>query len=138
MIQAGISRSNLNLLGSVVECYISDDDVMAEAKSLGVTRAICSVRKAVRSGAAIYAIGNAFTALFELIRMVNERAVRPALIVGVPVGFVSAAETKEALLQLETTFLTTVGIKGGTPLAVAIVNTPASPRGVRKAIIIHY
>ena len=122
MIQAGISKSGLKRFGGEVNCYISDEDVMDEAKRLGITRAICSMRKAVKTGAEIYTIGNAPTALFELIRLVQEGASRPALIVGVPVGFVSAVESKEALLELQTPFITTLGRKGGTPVAVAIMN----------------
>jgi precorrin-8X/cobalt-precorrin-8 methylmutase len=122
MIQSGISKVNLKQFGGEVQCYISDEDVMTEAKALGITRAICSIRKAVKTGALIYAIGNAPTALFELIRLVKEGAVHPALIVGVPVGFVSAVESKDALLEIETPFITSIGRKGGTPVAVAIVN----------------
>ncbi|MHB8481651.1 MAG: precorrin-8X methylmutase [Nitrospiria bacterium] len=122
MIQSGISKAGLKRFGGEVNCYISDEDVMAEAKRLGITRAICSMRKAVKTSAEIYAIGNAPTALFELIRLVQEGAVRPALIVGVPVGFVSAVESKEALLGVQTPFITTIGRKGGTPVAVAMIN----------------
>lgn len=122
MIQSGISKAGLKPFGGKVHCYISDEDVIASAKSLGITRAICAMRKAAKANAAIYAIGNAPTALFELIRLVREGAISPALIVGVPVGFVSAIESKEALLAIETPFITTLGRKGGTPVAVAIVN----------------
>ncbi|MBI3811021.1 MAG: precorrin-8X methylmutase [Nitrospirae bacterium] len=122
MIQAGISKAGLKPFGGTVHCFISDEDVITEAKALGVTRAICSMRKAVKTGAAVYAIGNAPTALFELIRLVQEGKVSPALIVGVPVGFVSAAEAKEALLQIQTPYITALGRKGGTPVVVAIVN----------------
>ena len=122
MIQSGISKAGLKRFGGEVSCYISDEDVMAEAKGLGITRAICSMRKAVKTGAKIYAIGNAPTALFELIRLVREGVVQPALIVGVPVGFVSAVESKEALLGLQVPFITAIGRKGGTPVAVAIIN----------------
>ncbi|MBI1821008.1 MAG: precorrin-8X methylmutase [Nitrospirae bacterium] len=122
MIQSGISKAGLTRFGGKVACYISDEDVMVEAKKLGVTRAICSMRKAVKTNAEIYAIGNAPTALFELIRLVKEGVVRPALIVGVPVGFVSAVESKDALLGLQTPFITAIGRKGGTPVAVAIIN----------------
>lgn len=134
MIQVGISKAGLKPLGGTVHCFISDEDVITEAKALGVTRAICAMRKAARlprkeglSGApeaegTIYAIGNAPTALFELIRLVQEGKVSPALIVGVPVGFVAASESKEALLQIQTPYITALGRKGGTPVAVAIVN----------------
>mgnify|MGYP001612988383 CR=1 FL=1 len=68
------------------------------------------------------AIGNAPTALLEVIRLVREEGIIPALIVGVPVGFVSAAEAKEELAKLQTPFITNRGRKGGTPVAVATVN----------------
>ncbi|MED4609868.1 precorrin-8X methylmutase, partial [Paenibacillus validus] len=71
---------------------------------------------------AIYAIGNAPTALLELIRLVKEGEARPGLIIGVPVGFVSAAESKEELLKLDVPFITNIGRKGGSPVAVATVN----------------
>lgn len=122
MIQSGISKVGLKPFGGTVHCYISDEDVAASAKSLGITRAICAMRKAAKTDAAVYAVGNAPTALFELIRLVQEGTISPALIVGVPVGFVSAVESKEALLGIKTPFITALGRKGGTPVAVAIVN----------------
>ena len=124
MVQAGISKVGLARLGGgVVRCFISDADVIAEAKAAGVTRAIMSMRKAVREvQGGIYAIGNAPTALFELIRLIQAGEARPDLVVGVPVGFVSAAESKEALAGLDWPFITALGRKGGTPAAVAAVN----------------
>jgi precorrin-8X/cobalt-precorrin-8 methylmutase len=70
----------------------------------------------------IVAVGNAPTALFEVIRLVREEAIWPALIVGTPVGFVKAAESKEALLELEVPYITVLGNKGGSSVAVAIIN----------------
>lgn len=122
MIQSGISKAGMKPLGGAVQCYISDEDIIASAKSLGITRAICAMRKAAKTDAAIYTVGNAPTALFELIRLVREGVIAPALIVGVPVGFVAASESKEALLGIKTPFITTLGRKGGTPVAVAIIN----------------
>ena len=123
MIQAGVSKAGLKRLGGRdVCCYISDEDVMREAKALGITRAICSMRKAVKNGDGIFAIGNAPTALLELIRLVGEGEVSPALIIGVPVGFVSAVESKDALLSLDVPYITSLGRKGGTPVAVSIMN----------------
>lgn len=124
MVQVGISKPRLNRFGGDVHCYISDPDVVEEAKRLGTTRAIVSMRKAARlAEGGIVAIGNAPTALLELIRLVRAGEARPGLIVGVPVGFVSAAESKELLRTLEgTPFITNVGRKGGSPVAVAIVN----------------
>ncbi|WP_284641478.1 precorrin-8X methylmutase [Paenibacillus silviterrae] len=123
MVQVGISKPRLAQFGGEVKVYISDSDVMEEAKRLNTTRAIISMRKAAREAdGAIYAIGNAPTALLELIRMVKEGEARPSLIVGVPVGFVSAAESKDELLKLDIPFITNIGRKGGSPVAVAAVN----------------
>ncbi|SFJ22019.1 precorrin-8X methylmutase [Thermoflavimicrobium dichotomicum] len=123
MVQVGISKPRLNKFGGDVHVYISDPDVVEEAKRLGTTRAIVSMRKAVREAeGGIFAIGNAPTALLELIRLVREGVAKPGLIVGVPVGFVSAAESKEELTKLDVPFITNRGRKGGSPAAVAIVN----------------
>ncbi|KPC68226.1 precorrin-8X methylmutase [Laceyella sacchari] len=126
MVQVGINKMRLGKFGGDVRVYISDSDVMAEAKRLGTTRAIVAMRKAVAEAeGGIFAIGNAPTALLELIRLVREGVAKPGLIVGVPVGFVSAAESKEELLKLNVPFITNLGRKGGSPTAVAIVNALA-------------
>jgi precorrin-8X/cobalt-precorrin-8 methylmutase len=70
----------------------------------------------------IVAIGNAPTALYEVLQMINERVCTPALVVGIPVGFVSAAESKEALSKSKTPFITNIGRKGGSPTASSIIN----------------
>lgn len=121
MIQAGISKVGLKKFGGEVHCFISDEDVIAKAKAEGVTRAIVSMRKAAELGSGlIYAIGNAPTALLELTRLAD--VAKPALVVGVPVGFVSAAESKDELALTNLPFITALGRKGGTPVAVSIVN----------------
>ncbi|GGE13238.1 precorrin-8X methylmutase [Marinithermofilum abyssi] len=123
MVQVGISKPRLEQFGGDVRVYISDADVVEEAKRLGTTRAIVSMRKAVKEAeGGIFAIGNAPTALLELIRLVREGIAKPGLIIGVPVGFVSAAESKEELVQLDVPFITNRGRKGGSPAAVAAVN----------------
>ncbi|QMV40646.1 precorrin-8X methylmutase [Cohnella cholangitidis] len=123
MVQVGISKPRLEKFGSTVNVYISDRDVMEEAKRLNTTRAIISIRKAIKEAeGGIYAIGNAPTALLELIRLVKEGAAKPGLVIGVPVGFVSAAESKEELAKLDIPFITNIGRKGGSPVAVAAVN----------------
>ncbi|MBP1962071.1 precorrin-8X methylmutase [Paenibacillus aceris] len=123
MVQVGISKPRIEQFGGDVRVYISDPDVMEEAKRLNTTRAIISIRKAIKEAdGAIYAIGNAPTALLELIRLVKEGIAKPGLIVGVPVGFVSAAESKEELAKLDIPFITNLGRKGGSPVAVAAVN----------------
>ncbi|AKF92293.1 precorrin-8X methylmutase [Brevibacillus laterosporus] len=123
MVQVGISKPRLKAFGGDVHVYISDADVMEKAKAENTTRAIISIRKAtsqIKGG--IYAIGNAPTALLELIRLVKEGKANPSLVIGVPVGFVSAAESKEELAKLDIPFITNLDRKGGSPVAVAAVN----------------
>jgi precorrin-8X/cobalt-precorrin-8 methylmutase len=125
MIAAGLSEERLAAYGCRVHSFISDDDVIAAAKAGNSTRAIEAMRKAHRLGlltGAVIAIGNAPTALLEIVRLVEEEAVRPALVLGVPVGFVSAAESKEAARALPVPFIVARGRKGGSPVAVAIVH----------------
>jgi precorrin-8X/cobalt-precorrin-8 methylmutase len=125
MIAAGLSEERLAVHGSVIHSFISDADVIADAKAKNTTRAIESMRKAHRLGVldgAIVAIGNAPTALLEVVRLVQEDGARPALVLGVPVGFVSAVESKEAALTLPVPFIVAQGRKGGSPIAVAILH----------------
>jgi precorrin-8X/cobalt-precorrin-8 methylmutase len=125
MIGVGVSEERLAAYGCRVHCFISDDDVIATAKAENTTRAIASMRKAHRLGllsGAIVAIGNAPTALLEIVRLAREEGARPALVIGVPVGFVSAAESKEALLELDVPHIVARGRKGGSPIAVAILH----------------
>lgn len=123
MLRAGITKERPGAAEAF--CFITDQDVKQTAKGEGITRSAAGMRKAAGLGlidGSIVAIGNAPTALFELIRLLKE-GVRPALIVGVPVGFVGAAESKEALERvMEVPFITNRGRKGGTPVAAAVVN----------------
>ncbi len=125
MILAGLNEERLGAYGCRTHCFISDPDVIAAAQAAGSTRAIEAMRKAHRLGlldAAVVAVGNAPTALLEIVRLVREEGVRPALILGVPVGFVSAAESKEALLAAAIPSIVSRGRKGGSTIAVAIVH----------------
>jgi|SRR3954468_9206647 precorrin-8X/cobalt-precorrin-8 methylmutase len=125
MITAGLNEERLAAYGCTVSSYISDEDVIASAKAANTTRAVEAMRKAHRLGTldgAIVAIGNAPTALLETVRLVREENAKPALIIGVPVGFVSAAESKEAALALPCPHIVTRGRKGGSPIAVAIIH----------------
>ncbi|MGF9699655.1 precorrin-8X methylmutase [Paenibacillus sp. MABNR03] len=123
MIQAGVSKDRIRSLGGDVHVHISDPDVMEEAKRLNTTRAIISTRKATQMyEGGIYAIGNAPTALLELIRLVKEGEAKPGLIIGMPVGFVSAAESKDELRKLDIPFITNIGRKGGSTIVVAALN----------------
>ena len=125
MIAAGLNEERLSSYGCRVHSFISDEDVIATAKAKNSTRAIEAMRKAHRLNllnGAVVAIGNAPTALLEVARLIREEAARPALIIGVPVGFVSAAESKDVTLELSTPFIVARGRKGGSPLAVAIIH----------------
>lgn len=123
MVQVGISKNRIEKFGGEVKVYISDRDVMEEAKRLNTTRAIISMRKAIKEAeGGIFCIGNAPTALLELIRLVKEGEAKPGLIIGMPVGFVSAAESKEELAKLDIPFITNIGRKGGSPVTVAALN----------------
>lgn len=123
MVEAGISKPRLTQYGCEVRVHISDPDVVQEARELGVTRAITAVRKACREApGGIYAIGNAPTALLELIRLIKEGAAKPSLVIGMPVGFVSAAESKDELRRLDIPYITNIGRKGGSTVVVAALN----------------
>ena len=125
MIQAGISATMLAPLGGSVRCYIADPDVVALGKAQRTTRAVQAMRKAAReSPGAVVAIGNAPTALLEVVRLLEDAEANFSLVIGVPVGFVSAAESKAALSARAgtTPYITNVGRKGGTPVAVSMVN----------------
>jgi precorrin-8X/cobalt-precorrin-8 methylmutase len=125
MISAGLNEDRLKAYGCSTHCFISDEDVIARAKAANSTRAIEAMRKARRGGlldGAIVAIGNAPTALLETVRLAEEEGARPALVIGVPVGFVSAAESKEAALRLPTPYIVARGRKGGSSIAVAIIH----------------
>lgn len=126
MILVGVSRPRLTHFGVELHQFISDDDVIAQAREENSTRAVQAMRKAHRAGlldGAIVAVGNAPTALLEVVRMIREEQARPALIIGMPVGFVSAAESKAALSELtQVPWVITEGRKGGSTLVVAAIH----------------
>jgi precorrin-8X/cobalt-precorrin-8 methylmutase len=126
MICVGLSVSRLKHFGMTTHHYISDADVIEQAKAENSTRAVQAMRKAHRQGkldGAIVGIGNAPTALLELVRLIRAEGVRPALVVGMPVGFVSAAESKELLMTLnDTPWIAIRGRKGGSTLVVAAIH----------------
>lgn len=125
MILAGLNEDRLRAYGCATHCFISDEDVIAEAKAQNSTRAIEAMRKAARLGlldGAVVAIGNAPTALIETARLVKEANAKPALVIGVPVGFVSAAESKETALAMAAPHIVARGRKGGSTIAVAIIH----------------
>lgn len=123
MAKAGINKTILGKLGGEVHCFMSDSDVAAEAKERGITRAIVSMERAAKlSKPCIFAIGNAPTALISLYEQIQAGTLHPALIVGVPVGFVNVVESKELILGLEVPHIVARGRKGGSNVAAAICN----------------
>jgi len=120
----GLNKQNPKDFGNSIICKISDPEIMELAKKEGKTRSQVSMRAAISDiDGGIIAIGNAPTALMEVIQMVKEGIVKPALIIGIPVGFICAAESKEELSKLEgTPFITNIGRKGGSSSASAIIN----------------
>lgn len=123
MVDAGITRARLKPFGVEVFCFSTDEDVARTSGREGVTKTAASMRKAARyMEGGIVAVGNAPTALVELLRLIREGAPAPALIVGVPVGFVGARESKEELRRSGCEYITAVGRKGGSTVAAAITN----------------
>ena len=120
----GLNKQNPKDFGNNIICNISNPEIMELAKKEGKTRSQVSMRAAIVDiDGGIVAIGNAPTALIEIIQMVKERIVKPALIIGIPVGFICAAESKEELSKLEgVPFITNIGRKGGSSSASAIIN----------------
>lgn len=119
---AGISRSILEGFGGSVRCFINDEDVAEKARREGKTRTETALEKLSGTDIGIIAVGNAPTALIAAMALIEAGKIAPALVVGVPVGFVNAVESKEILAAQEYPFITNQGRKGGTPVAVAIVN----------------
>ena len=126
MICVGLSAPRLGHFGMATHQFISDADVIETAKAQGTTRAVQAMRKAHRLGlidGAIVGIGNAPTALIELVRLIHEENARPALVVGMPVGFVSAAESKDLMaLESAVPWVVIRGRKGGSTLVVAAIH----------------
>jgi precorrin-8X/cobalt-precorrin-8 methylmutase len=123
MVLAAINKKSLADLGLRTACYISDSKVADQARKSGRTRSETAMRRAARDiDGGMVAIGNAPTALYEVISMIREGITRPALVVGIPVGFVSAPESKEELAKMDVPFITNIGRKGGSPAASSIIN----------------
>lgn len=124
MIQTGLAPWRLGWFGNRVVTPPSEPESQQWAEALGTTRSVAAFRNCSKEmGGGILAIGNSPTALFESLRMIIEDGVRPALVIGVPVGFVQAAESKEALRELKSQpAVTVLGRKGGSAVAVAMVH----------------
>lgn len=121
MVQAGLTR-----MDSRAECRISDEETIAYAREHGCTRAAAAVfLQANDLDGCIYVVGNAPTTIWALLELFETRNIAPALVVGLPVGFVGAAESKQALAESRMHFVTNVGNRGGSPMAAAALNAIA-------------
>ena len=124
MGRSGIKKKRLEQYGGQVYCFMSDEDVAEMAKKNGTTRAVASMDKAAALGReAIFAVGNAPTALVRLYELIKEGKINPELIIAVPVGFVNVVQSKELILSLEDTpSIVARGRKGGSNIAACICN----------------
>ena len=123
MAKAGISKPALEKLGGRVHCFMSDADVAQEAQKRGLTRAAVSMEwAAALQNPSIFAVGNAPTALLRLRELIDDGRVAPALVIGVPVGFVNVVESKEQILSSSVPHIVARGRKGGSAVAAAICN----------------
>lgn len=123
MGKSGINKGALKKAGSVVHCFMADEDVAEAAKAGQTTRAVASMDKAAALGQdCIFAIGNAPTALIRLHQLVQQGKIHPKLIIGVPVGFVNVVQAKELILSMDIPYIVARGRKGGSNVAAAICN----------------
>ena len=124
MVRTGINKRALKKFGGEVFCKVADAEIKQLAEREEITRSMAAMRSFGKNlQGAIVAIGNAPTALFEVLRLVREENILPAVVIGVPVGFVGAADSKaELAAQNQVPFITVTGTKGGSPIAVAAVN----------------
>lgn len=124
MVATGINKTLLKQWGGEVICKIADPDIAVQATQAGLTRSEAAIRSAIDQHVGIIAIGNAPTALIETINFLrtNDALRRSLVVIGVPVGFVNAAESKELLHASDICHITSLGRKGGSPVAAAMVN----------------
>lgn len=124
MARAGINKKTLERFGGSVQCFMSDEDVAKAAKENQTTRATACIDKAAAMGGEfIFAIGNAPTALVRLYELICEGKIKPALIIGAPVGFVNVVQSKELIMQqTKVPYIVARGRKGGSNIAACICN----------------
>jgi len=122
MAASGISKGLLDKFGGRVICRINEPETLVRAKNGNLTRSEAAMERALEDNIGIVAIGNAPTALLKTMELMDTGTFAPELVIGVPVGFVNAAESKEILAAKSYPFITALGRKGGTPVAVAAVN----------------
>lgn len=123
MASAGINKKKLAEFGGEVHCFMADEEVARQAGQRKVTRAWVSMEKASRlEKRAVFAIGNAPTALMCLYELAMEGSFRPDFIIGVPVGFVNVVAAKELIMETDIPYIINRGRKGGSNVAAAICN----------------
>lgn len=123
MVKAGINKKVLEKYGGEVFCFMADEEIAKAAKIKGITRAAASIDKAaLLDKELIFAVGNAPTALVRLYELISEEKIKPALLIGVPVGFVNVIQSKELIMKTEVPFIVARGRKGGSNVAAAICN----------------
>ncbi|MBP5199513.1 MAG: precorrin-8X methylmutase [Schwartzia sp.] len=124
MVRTGINKKAFGRYGGKIECRVADPAIAEMAKREGITRSMAAMRtfgKALEGS--IVAIGNAPTALFEVLRLAEEEKILPAVVIGIPVGFVGAADSKKLLAENTLVpYVTVEGTKGGSPIAASVVN----------------
>lgn len=133
MARVGIRKKEIEQFNGRITCLMADPAVAETAKKEGTTRALAAVDMAcdlMKDG--IYVVGNAPTALLRLIELIKDQKAAPALIVGFPVGFVNAAESKAELMALDYPYITNKGRKGGSNIAASIVNALAIMAAEKK------
>lgn len=122
MVASGISKKILAGFGGKVVCRVAEPETASMAKELAITRSEAAMRRSTEDNIGLVAVGNAPTALISTIRLIEEGLFSPAVIIGVPVGFVNAAESKEILKEKSIPAITLTGRRGGSPIAAAAVN----------------
>ena len=123
MAKSGINKKKLAAYGGEVFCFMSDEDVAETAKKNGTTRATaCMDKAAAMNRPLIFAIGNAPTALIRLYELIEEKKLKPELVIGVPVGFVNVVQSKELIMQADVPYIVARGRKGGSNIAACICN----------------
>ncbi|MCR6544774.1 precorrin-8X methylmutase [Dehalobacterium formicoaceticum] len=123
MIKAGISKKMAHQLGVEINCFVDSEEAHQEAQEKGITRSMAAIDIAARlPGKKVFVIGNAPTALYRILELIEQNSLSPEAVIGVPVGFVGAAESKEALWTADIPSVITKGRKGGSTIGVALVN----------------
>lgn len=124
MACSGINKKAAAKYGVDIKCFMADEDVAEEASRRKETRATVSMERASKiKGPLIFAVGNAPTALIKLYELITEEKIMPALVIGVPVGFVNVVEAKELIMSLDIPYIVAKGRKGGSNVAAAIINS---------------